>query len=155
MSYHMICCNIIIMKSSRENSADMTRMDDPTAIRSCTLHVCTSCRPRGMPRQPREQRPGFRLYQALCDAFDADPLQDWGDVRAADCLSLCPRPCGIALSSPGAWSYLFGDQQPDPRDIVECVRTYVCSADGSLPRDHRPESMRASILGRLPPSTGA
>jgi len=75
------------------------------------------------------------------------------EVRPAECLSMCPRPCGIALSSAGAWTYLFGDQHPGEsvRDIVECVSLYMGAADGFMPREQRPKSLRASILGRVPP----
>ena len=123
------------------------------AFRPSVLHVCTSCRPSGHPREPRRNRPGFKLYQALRAALQKSPLQHHVEVRPAECLSLCPRPCGIALSSPGAWTYLFGDQQPNESagDILQCVSTYVNSDDGLLPREQRPARLRASILGRVPP----
>lgn len=125
-------------------------------LRACTLHVCTSCRAPGTPREPRERRPGFILYHELRATFDDSPLQPWVEVRPAECLSICPRPCGIALSSPGAWAYLFGDQHPSEsaRDIVQCVSLYVEAADGFMPRTERPKPLRASILGRVPPSRG-
>ena len=124
------------------------------ALRVSVLHVCTSCRAPGWPREPREHRPGFRLYQELRATFDGSPLGRHVEVRSAKCLSLCPRPCGIALSSPGAWTYLFGDQRPgnSARDIVECVSAYVGTSDGFMPRERRPKPLRASILGRVPPT---
>ena len=123
---------------------------------SCTLHVCTSCRPPGTPREPRENRPGFIFYQELREAIDGSPLQNRVDVRPAQCLSLCPRPCGIALSSPGAWSYLFGDQQPGESadDVLECISLYIGTGNGFMPRKQRPKRLRASILGRVPPFEG-
>lgn len=123
------------------------------AVHRGTLHVCTSCRPQGSPREPRESRPGFRLYQKLQVAFEESPLRHRVDVRPAECLSVCPRPCGIALSSPGAWTYLFGDQHPaeSAGDIVECVSLYLGTVDGLMPREERPRSLRASVLGRVPP----
>ena len=130
---------------------------DHATVRSCTLHVCTSCRSPGTPREPRQSRPGFVFYQQLREAFDGSPLQKRVDVRPAECLSVCPRPCGIALSSPGAWTYLFGDQHPveSTRDVVECVSLYLETPDGFMARDKRPHALRASILGRVPPSSGA
>ena len=127
------------------------------ASRSSVLYVCTSCRAPGSPREPRENRAGFKLYQELDTIFRESPLDRHVEVRPTECLSLCPRPCGIALSSPGAWSYLFGDQRPDEsaRDIVECVSLYIGTADGFMPRERRPDSLRASILGRVPPQGGA
>lgn len=119
---------------------------------SCTLHVCTSCRPPGTPREPQEDRPGFKLYRELHEMLAEGPLGHHVEVRPAQCLSLCPRPCGIALSSTGAWSYLFGDQQPGATadDILECVSAYIETRDGHMPRERRPKSLRASILGRVP-----
>ncbi|MCY4039684.1 MAG: DUF1636 domain-containing protein [Gammaproteobacteria bacterium] len=120
---------------------------------SSVLHVCISCRPSGHPREPREDRPGFKLYQALRKALRKSPLSRRVELRPVECLSLCPRPCSIALSSPGAWTYLFGDQRPSESaaDILQCVSTYLRSEDGFLPRDERPARLRASILGRVPP----
>ncbi|MCY4296442.1 MAG: DUF1636 domain-containing protein [Gammaproteobacteria bacterium] len=123
------------------------------AHRPSVLHVCTSCRPSGFPREPRENRPGFKLYRELRAALDASPLGQHVEVRAVECLSLCPRPCGVAFSSPGAWSYLFGDQCPgeSARDILACASVYVGAEDGFMPRRERPGPLRASILGRVPP----
>lgn len=120
---------------------------------SCTLHVCTSCRLPETPREPREHRPGFILYQQISEALESSALRDRVDVRPAECLSICPRPCGIAFSSPGAWTYLFGDQQPDEtvRDVLACVSLYLESPGGLMARAQRPKPLRASILGRVPP----
>lgn len=122
--------------------------------RSSVLHVCTSCRSPGSPREPRESRAGFKLYQKLRTIFHGSSLGHHVEVKPAECLSLCPRPCGIALSSPGAWSYLFGDQYSDEasaQGIFECVSLYIGTADGWMPRERRPKPLRASILGRVPP----
>lgn len=120
---------------------------------SCTLHVCTSCRKPGTPREPKESRPGFVLYEKLRKAFQLSSLNHRVDVVPAKCLSICPRPCGIALSSPGSWTYLFGDQQADQEidDIVDCVSLYIETSNGFMERHKRPKSLRSSILGRVPP----
>lgn len=122
----------------------------------CTLHVCTSCRPAGSPREPREGRPGFILFHQLREAVARSALADQVEVQPARCLSVCPRPCGIALSSPDRWTYLFGDQDVGdvPQDIIACVRKYINSPDGFMARADRPKSLRASILGRIPPRLG-
>ena len=93
----------------------------------CTLHVCTSCRAAGAPREPQESRAGFILYEQLREAFNHNPLKARVDVIPTPCLSICPRPCGIALSLPDSWTYLFGDQQPKETidDVVECVSLYL------------------------------
>ena len=132
----------------------MTRTASPDGVsRPAVLHVCTSCRAPGAPREPRESRPGFLLYRELRAKLEESPLGQHVDLRPAECLSLCPRPCGIALASPGAWSYLFGDQQPGESadDILQCVSLYIGTEDGFLPRERRPQRLRASVRGRVPP----
>jgi predicted metal-binding protein len=121
--------------------------------RSSVLHVCTSCRAAGFPREPIEKRAGFKLYQALRAMFNESTLGHQVEVKPAECLSLCPRPCAIAFSSAGAWSYLFGDQHPEKSasDIVECIALYLDTPDGVMPRKTRPKALRGSILGRVPP----
>ena len=117
------------------------------------VHVCTSCRPPGTPREPFYQRPGYKLFQALKEKLAQSDLSDVVEVQSAACLSICPRPCGIAISSPGSWSYLFGDQEPNTsvEEIMDCLALYVASDKGVMPRDQRPKGMRRSILGRVPP----
>ncbi|MEM8500295.1 MAG: DUF1636 domain-containing protein [Pseudomonadota bacterium] len=143
-----------------KKSESEANLDAPTLTgihadgrRACTLHVCTSCRPRGAPREPREQRPGFILYHRLREALNRSEIRQSVQIQPADCLSLCPRPCGITLSCSGRWTYLFGDQEPGKsvEDILECVSAYLDSADGMLARTERPRSLRASIRGRIPP----
>ena len=139
--------------ASRPTRLPKMRAPHDSALASCTLHVCTSCRAPGSPREPRESRAGFRLYEELRATLREGPNGSHVEVRPAECLSMCKRPCGIALSSSGAWTYLFGDQRPgeNARDILECVSLYIGSADGFMPRERRPKSCRASVLGRVPP----
>lgn len=101
-----------------------------------------------------EERPGFKLFKALERRLKTNQLRHQVSLQPAECLSLCKRSCGIALSSPGAWTYLFGDQDPDltAQDILDCVSIYLDASNGQMTRDMRPEALRASILGRVPPA---
>ena len=65
-----------------------------------TLNVCTSCRPKGMPREPVENRPGYQLHEALAKAVAASPLQERVRVQPVQCMSLCPRPCANDVNTP-------------------------------------------------------
>ena len=122
-------------------------------VPQCHLYVCTSCREKGSPREPEENRAGYRLYNALKGVLANSSLKSQVEVRPTLCLSICPRPCGIALSLNGSWTYLFGDQSSEEttEDILRCVTLYLQSPDGFMPRDERPPFMRRSILGRVPP----
>ena len=121
---------------------------------ACVLHVCTSCRAAGTPREPFYQRAGYKLFHALKEELSGTKLGELVDLQPAECLSICPRPCGIAVSSAGSWSYLFGDQESTAsvKEIIECLSLYLESEKGFMPRDQRPQGMRRSILGRVPPS---
>ena len=120
----------------------------------CKLHVCTSCRPSGFPRDPATNRPGFKLFQELSSLLDKNLLRDQIELVPTECLSLCPRPCGIALSRNNSWTYLFGDQdaKKTASDILDCAITYIQNPDGLLLRKDRPETLQPSILGRIPPT---
>lgn len=125
-------------------------------MRSVILNVCISCRTPGSPREPRANRPGFQLYKQLSEAFSVSLLDPQVTVRPTPCLSLCPRPCGIALSSVGMWTYLFGDQKPveSPSNIIDLVSLYLDTEEGLMPRNERPRSLQTSVLGRVPPVQG-
>lgn len=125
--------------------------EDP--IKSCTLHVCTSCRPADCPREPEHLRPGYLLYKELRERVAQREWDAMVNVVPAQCLSVCRRPCGIALSCAGSWTYLFGDQSNDAvKSIVDCVALYLEKKDGYMVRAERPHTMRSSILGRVPPA---
>ena len=122
----------------------------------CIVHVCTSCRSVHTQDKLLRKQAGSILYQQLRDALNTTHLQNRVEIRPAECLSVCPRPCGIALSSSGAWTYLFGDQQPNEtvHDIIKCISLYLDSSDGFMSRNERPISLQRSILGRIPPIRG-
>ena len=123
---------------------------------NCTLYVCLSCRTSDTPREPREKRQGYILYQKLRETIAKTSLYHKVDIKPAKCLSICPRPCGIALASSESWTYLFGDQKPNEtvNDIIECLSIYLKNPNGFMAREKRPTSLRSSILGRVPPMKG-
>ena len=143
------------MKYRETMSTESEEIGSSSPGGKCTLFVCTSCRPTGFPREPKEDRPGCLLYHKILEALEGSDLRDSVNVEAAKCLSLCPRPCGVALTSGETWTYLFGDQDPatSVESILECVSIYLKCDDGEMPRGVRPPGLRESILGRLPPLT--
>ena len=135
------------------STPEKTLVNDEVIREPCTLHVCTSCRPSGTPRDPLGNQPGYIFYKELRDAVAKSPFRDQVEVRPTECLSICPRPCGFSLSLPGSWTYLFGDQKPSETvdDVLECISLYIDSPDGYMARNERPRALRAAILGRVPP----
>ena len=78
---------------------------------SATLLVCVTCKSDEGPL-------GAGLFAAL-----ADRLAGEVDIalRPIECLSVCKRPCTVALAAPGKWTYVVGDltREAHIEDIVD------------------------------------
>ena len=66
------------MKNTEFNRADYppNRQANSNNENRFALHVCTSCRPSGFPREPKENRPGFCLYNQLDKLLEEQNLKD-------------------------------------------------------------------------------
>lgn len=122
-------------------------MTSPTTC----LSVCLRCKPAGF-EGPDEERPGAELVRALSAAATRRAVPKLR-LRAIRCLSQCKRPCVVAFSGENRFTYLFGDLDParDVAAILETLALYDARPDGFMERTERPETMRAGILGRIPP----
>ena len=110
------------------------------------LHVCTTCR-AGQPVPEGEVCPGQRLHEALIAANDG-PVT----IRAVECLSACDNGCSVALTKPGAWSYVYGRMtEADVTEILRGAALYAASDKGVVPWRDRPAIFRKQSLARLPP----
>lgn len=125
----------------------------PSRDRALTLSICTRCRD-GREDAHDEERGGARFARAILDAFATrrnalPPVA----IRGVACMSQCKRPCTVALSAPGRFTYLFGDLDPirDANAVLDALPLYAAGEEGFMRRDERPEPMRAGILGRIPP----
>ena len=133
------CLDALINRPNQNSAGD----------RYPALSICLRC------RDDREDvsnqvRGGTRLAQAVLKAGIEEAALD---VRGVHCISQCKRPCAIAISGPDRFTYLFGDLDPSQhaRDVVELALLYVQSPNGFMTRSDRPQSMRAGVLGRVPP----
>lgn len=113
------------------------------------LSICTTCRNA---EGPPDDRPGERLLAALRDVADADRLPEIA-LKPVQCLSVCKRPCTAALSSPGRYTYVFGDLDPerDATALLACAQTYAEREHGYLLWRERPDALRRGIVARIPP----
>jgi len=122
-----------------------------SSIRDACLSICFRCKPEGW-RGEDDRRPGVALADAIEDearwrGLDLDLLRD---VR---CMSQCKRPCVVAFSGEGRFTYLFGDLDParDAAAVLDAFVLYAARTDGFMERFERPEALQAGILGRVPP----
>jgi predicted metal-binding protein len=114
---------------------------------SATLLVCVTCK--------SEQGPlGPGLFEALGERLASEPNIT---LKAVECLSVCKRPCTVALAAPGKWTYVVGDLTCDSHleDIVIAARRYAASPEGIVPWRERPLSFRKGVVSRTPPLASA
>jgi len=110
-----------------------------------TLLVCVTCK-------SEQGLLGLGLFEALGERLASEP-----DIalKAVECLSVCKRPCTVALAAPGKWTYVVGDltRGSHLEDIVVAVRRYGASPEGIVPWRERPLSFRRGVVSRTPPLT--
>jgi predicted metal-binding protein len=121
----------------------MTSVDD----RGATLYVCVTCK-------AGEDSPGQALFDALSARIAADG-ETRVSLRAVECLSVCKRPCTVALAARGKWTYVVGDLSLDSHleDIVTAARRFARTEDGIVPWRERPIPFRKGVISRTPPLT--
>ena len=125
-------------------------MSGPTPVGLApTLYVCVTCRVEGS--EPDAERPGVRLCRELGRAVAArgDDLR----VEPVECLSVCKRPCTVAVAAPGRWTYVYGDLDPETsaETILDGVGLYARAPEGIVPWRERPQAFRKGVVARIPP----
>jgi len=110
---------------------------------AATLVVCVTCKSEAGPMGPG-------LFEALAERLSSEPGVA---LKAVECLSVCKRPCTVALAAPGKWTYVVGDLDRDSHleDIVVGARRYAASPDGIVPWRERPLCFRKGVVSRTPP----
>ena len=118
--------------------ASPTREASPSA----TLLVCVTCK-------SEEGEVGAALFEALKPRFGGEDVQ----LRSVACLSVCKRPCTVALAAPGKWTYVVGDlsRREHLDDVVAAARRYAAAPDGLVPWRERPLPFRKGVVSRTPP----
>jgi predicted metal-binding protein len=108
-----------------------------------TLLVCVTCKSDDGPLGPG-------LFAALDERLAAEPEIA---LRPIECLSVCKRPCTVALAAAGKWTYVVGDlaREAHLEDIVTVARRYAASPAGIVPWRERPLSFRKGVVSRTPP----
>ena len=107
------------------------------------LLVCVTCK-------SDEEPLGAGLFAALGKRLASAPEIA---LRPIECLSVCKRPCTVALAAPGKWTYVVGDLtcESNLEDIVVAARFYAASPAGIVPWRERPLAFRKGVISRTPP----
>ena len=74
-------------------------------------------------------------------------------LRGVECLSVCKRPCTVALAGPGKWTYVVGDldSYAGVDDSLDAAAKFAATDDGIIPWRERPLSFRRGVVSRTPP----
>ena len=119
-----------------------------------TLFICVSC--NGVAKGPdgAPEKPGLLLLAAVGSCLSGSPARELS-VRPVECLSVCKRPCTVALAAKGKWTYVVGDldHATDAGDVVAAALAFGASKDGIVPWRERPRSFRKGVVSRVPPLT--
>jgi predicted metal-binding protein len=111
------------------------------------LHICMTCK-AGFALEEGETCTGQRLYEAIM----ALPAPEGVTVVPVECLSACNWGASIALSKPGAWSYVYGRMRVEhASDILLGAAAYARTLDGLVPWRERPVIFRKQSIARIPP----
>lgn len=115
----------------------------------CTIHVCTTCRRQREDLPEGYDQPGIALATVLDERLAGSGIA----VVPVECLSVCKRPCTIALAAEGKWTYLIGDLDAGLHldEIVSGAEKFAASANGIVPWKERPASFRKGVVARVPP----
>ncbi|WP_246696628.1 DUF1636 family protein [Methylobacterium planeticum] len=113
------------------------------------LYVCTTCRAEG---DSAEIRAGARLRAALEARLAEAPVPGLR-IEPVECLSVCRRPCTVAVASAGRWTYVYGDLDPaaSAAALLDGIGLYAATPDGIVPWRARPEAFRKGVVARIPP----
>ncbi|MCJ2120897.1 DUF1636 domain-containing protein [Methylobacterium sp. J-001] len=111
------------------------------------LYVCTTCRRPG--DDPDGPRAGARLLDALRAGNAAPDLR----IEGVECLSVCKRPCSVAVASENRWTYVYGDMDPieSAAIILGGLSSYASTQDGIVPWRERPAAFKTGVIARIPP----
>lgn len=131
-------------------SVDADAQTERAAPPAVTVFVCVSCG-RGVEGGAID-RPGAALVDELSSRLHAAGAGDV-TVTGVECLAVCKRPCTVAVTADGCWTYLVGDLDPELHtgDIVSAVLAYRRSGNGIVPWAERPLSFRKGVIARVPP----
>lgn len=119
-----------------------------------TIFVCVTCRVALDSGEGRFEKPGIAFAEALKQGV-AGAEAAHIDIRPVECLSVCKRPCTIAFTSPGKWTYVLCDIDPriDPAEIVAAAESYAAAKDGIVPWNERAAFFKKGVAARVPPET--
>lgn len=127
-------------------------MSQSNPLSDATIFVCVSCWRRLGDAGEAFDEPGRPLVAALEQHIATKGLTGLS-VEPVECLAVCKRPCTLAITAAGKWTYLIGDLDPElhVEEIAAAAVAYRASEHGIVPWKERPPTFRRGVISRVPP----
>lgn len=115
------------------------------------IYICSTCRPKGAESEATG-RPGQDLVNDLAAKLKQQGLEQRFLLKTVECLAVCKRPATISIMSPGKFSYIIGDLDPETAadDLITFAKLYDESSDGVTVWRDRPQQIRLGVISRSP-----
>lgn len=115
------------------------------------VYVCNTCRPDDFAGED-DERPGAIFWRQLAERVKERELTGKVTVKAVECLSVCKRPCTVAVSGGGKFTYVVGDleTETDVDPIIDFAVVYGEAPDGITVWRDRPQKVRKHTVARVP-----
>lgn len=128
----------------------MTANSTPANPLAC-IYVCRRCRPEGFEGED-DARPGAHFTRRVANRLRERELTDSIAIKAVDCLSVCKRPCTLAVTGADKFAYLIGDLdfEQDIDAVIDFAALHADSDDGITVWRERPEVVRKNTIARVP-----
>ena len=112
-----------------------------------TIYVCTTC------RRPGDSDEGPRRGEAFAEETIAAAAGTGLAVKRVRCLSNCRRGLSAAVRRDDAWTYIFGDLDPETgaRALIDGALLFAGANTQVMPWRGRPEPLKRGLIARLPP----
>ncbi len=129
---------------------DLNEVEDVNAeaeAAATTIYVCITCRRPGDPDE------GPRRGEAFADDTIAAAAGTDLAVKRVRCLANCKRGLSAAVRRHDAWTYIFGDLDPESgaRALVDGALLFAGANTDVMPWRGRPEALKRGLMARVPP----
>lgn len=116
------------------------------------VYVCNSCRPPEWAGETND-RPGAVFGRCLLARAVERGLDGAVEIKGVDCLSVCKRPCTVAVAGAGKFTYVIGDldEGTSADEILDFALLHGRTGDGITVWRERPQVVRKNTVARVPP----
>lgn len=117
-----------------------------------TLLVCVLCRFANTTSNGAESSPGQLLFDQLNEAIASSDQADAIHLQPVRCMGACRHACVVAFSAPNKLTFILSELSiaDSVPDLLKFSSQYAACADGKVPYQQRPDTVKQKIHAVLP-----